>query len=164
MQTKACSKCGEIKDVSLFHKDKRGMSGVRGNCKDCFSSAQKVRNATPEGKAYVKTNNAKRYEGNPMWNKHRRANSSAIRLGLPGRITEQQVTDLFAEHGYCCYYCNLQSTDPSIITLDHYYPMATGGKNTIQNCVPACAKCNESKKDRDPEEFIKNKAKKDLTT
>lgn len=35
MKTKKCSKCGEIKDISEFHKYKRSKDGVRSKCKIC---------------------------------------------------------------------------------------------------------------------------------
>lgn len=36
-QYKKCSKCGEIKLVSQFDKDKKGKFGVRGYCKKCYN-------------------------------------------------------------------------------------------------------------------------------
>tara|TARA_R110000824_G_scaffold64905_1_gene169410 strand:+ start:698 stop:1192 length:495 start_codon:yes stop_codon:yes gene_type:complete len=164
MQTKKCGKCKEVKDVDMFCKDKWRKDGRKCQCKACVSAAQKVIRATAEGQAYQKASKAKKDEENPMWQKHGFANSKAKSLGLPGRITEQQVKDLFAGHGHFCYYCDVQSTDPSVLTLDHYMPFERGGKNAIQNCVPACAKCNFIKNDMDPEEFIEKKAKKPLTS
>ena len=34
---KQCSKCGEIKLISEFDKEKTGVKGVRGNCKKCYN-------------------------------------------------------------------------------------------------------------------------------
>lgn len=35
METKYCSKCGQEKLLDKFHKDSRGVKGVRADCKDC---------------------------------------------------------------------------------------------------------------------------------
>ena len=35
MQTKTCSKCGEEKLLTEFHKDKKGKYGVHNRCKEC---------------------------------------------------------------------------------------------------------------------------------
>ncbi|WP_300908340.1 hypothetical protein [Corynebacterium stationis] len=37
MQTKTCTKCGEEKPVTEFHKQKRGKYGVTSRCKGCIS-------------------------------------------------------------------------------------------------------------------------------
>ncbi|MFC5470659.1 HNH endonuclease [Cohnella suwonensis] len=50
---------------------------------------------------------------------------------------------------YTCYFCG-QYGD----TIDHLLPRAKGGHTTPDNCVCACNECNQSKADRDLEEFI----------
>lgn len=35
MQTKKCSKCGEVKPISEFYKGKKYKDGIRGTCKKC---------------------------------------------------------------------------------------------------------------------------------
>lgn len=60
MQEKKCSKCGEVKDVSEFHKDKTKKNGLSSYCKNCI-------------KAHVKQwcikNSDKHKETNKKWNK-----------------------------------------------------------------------------------------------
>lgn len=50
---------------------------------------------------------------------------------------------------HTCYYCG-QYGD----TIDHLLPRAKGGHTTPDNCVCACMACNQSKADRDLEEFV----------
>ena len=38
---KQCTKCGELKELSEFHKDKRMNSGVRPDCKECKRAQNK---------------------------------------------------------------------------------------------------------------------------
>jgi|GEM_PF-364364 len=50
---------------------------------------------------------------------------------------------------YTCYFCG-QYGD----TIDHLRPRAKGGHTTPINCVCACSLCNQSKADRDLDEFV----------
>ncbi|MFC5529546.1 HNH endonuclease [Cohnella yongneupensis] len=50
---------------------------------------------------------------------------------------------------YTCYFCK-QYGD----TIDHMLPRAKGGHTTPDNCVCACNLCNQSKADKDLEDFI----------
>jgi len=50
---------------------------------------------------------------------------------------------------YICRFCG-QYGD----TIDHLLPRAKGGHTTPDNCVCACNECNQSKADRDLEEFM----------
>ncbi|KKO53967.1 HNH endonuclease [Paenibacillus sp. DMB20] len=51
--------------------------------------------------------------------------------------------------GYTCYFCGRYGD-----TIDHLLPRAKGGHTTPVNCVCACMECNQSKADRDLEDFI----------
>jgi len=93
--------------------------------------------------------------GHPLYRKADSANCRAKEYGQPDRLLASQVERLFDNHGWSCYYCGLQSTDHSVMTLDHVIPFARGGSNTIQNCVPSCACCNSSKGDMTAEEFTR---------
>jgi len=50
---------------------------------------------------------------------------------------------------YTCYYCGGYGD-----TIDHLLPRAKGGHTTPVNCVCCCSLCNQSKADRDLEEFL----------
>lgn len=42
--------------------------------------------------------------------------------------------------GFKCVYCGREAT-----TIDHVVPQAAGGKDSYENCVAACKKCNNKK-------------------
>ncbi len=138
---KQCSKCGEVKSIDLFYRTKKNRDGRAGACKKCNDS--QPRNIDKRRKArsaYAKTIFGK------MVTKAADCNTRARKLyGVFEKITPTQMKDLFDSHGWCCYYCDMQSVDPSVMTVDHVVPLSAGGDNTIQNCVPACSKCNKSK-------------------
>lgn len=52
---------------------------------------------------------------------------------------------------YTCYFCGEYGD-----TIDHLLPRAKGGHTTPLNCVCACNLCNQSKADRDMDEFMQN--------
>jgi hypothetical protein len=45
-----------------------------------------------------------------------------------------------------CAYCGVQG---ALIEADHRVPLSRGGKNTIENIVPACRRCNRPQADQD---------------
>ena len=51
--------------------------------------------------------------------------------------------------GYRCYFCGGYGD-----TIDHLLPRAKGGHTTPVNCVCACMECNQSKADRDLDDFM----------
>ncbi|MBB6669821.1 HNH endonuclease [Cohnella nanjingensis] len=50
---------------------------------------------------------------------------------------------------YTCYFCGEYGD-----TIDHLLPRSKGGHTTPDNCVCACNLCNQTKANRDLDEFI----------
>ena len=80
-----------------------------------------------------------RYDG---WDKARSAaldaNAKAVRLGLPGRLSKEQVARL---HLLPCGYCGVLPA----LGIDHVIPFARRGSNTLDNLTPSCMTCNRKK-------------------
>lgn len=57
MNTKQCSDCKEIKDVSMFHKRSDSPDGFRGQCKECVNKKKRkwAQNNKSRVKEYRKT-------------------------------------------------------------------------------------------------------------
>jgi hypothetical protein len=53
--TKRCTKCGEDKDLSEFHTERRSSDGVTARCKSCTSQYQKEWSARKGGSMYYRT-------------------------------------------------------------------------------------------------------------
>ncbi len=47
--------------------------------------------------------------------------------------------------GGLCRYCTGR---PTVIEIDHVWPIARGGRTTMTNCVSACSSCNRNKGSR----------------
>ena len=82
---------------------------------------------------------------------NRKAN---IGLRFAGKINASQISNLFAQHSYSCYYCAFQSTNLTEMTVDHVVPMVKGGENHTRNIVPCCFKCNVRKQARSESEYL----------
>lgn len=49
--------------------------------------------------------------------------------------------------GFRCVYCGLTPQDDVVLQIDHVYPKAKGGENTMENFATACNYCNLGKGD-----------------
>lgn len=56
---------------------------------------------------------------------------------------------LYIRDGLACVYCESGIEDGARLTLDHLIPYSHGGKNTADNLVTACLKCNSARGNRD---------------
>jgi len=63
----------------------------------------------------------------------------------PKCVTDEFLADLYQQD---CLYCGARCQH-----ADHFYPIARGGIHCVENIVPACQPCNNSKCARDPYEF-----------
>jgi len=67
---------------------------------------------------------------------------------------------IWRDHNKCQYCANDFAAGE--LTLDHIVPRSRGGKNTWTNLVACCKKCNQTKRDRTPEEADMKLLKKPL--
>lgn len=58
-----------------------------------------------------------------------------------------------ANQGWECFWCG-ESISKCTATTDHIFPRARGGSNRFHNIVASCQRCNGTKGDLDPVEFI----------
>ena len=97
-------------------------------------------------------------------NKHKIREKKRRRKGLEAKaLKESKTADLILawEMGWrgnliICPYC-LKNTPPEKIHIEHFFCLSKGGPHEINNLSVACASCNESKSDKDPFEFIKDR-------
>jgi 5-methylcytosine-specific restriction endonuclease McrA len=77
---------------------------------------------------------------------------SIIRLNrfvhLPFKKVALSRVNIYKRDGYACVYCGKRDS----LTLDHVLPRSRGGRDSWDNLVTACQKCNTEKGDRTPEE------------
>lgn len=59
---------------------------------------------------------------------------------------------LFRRDGHICLYCG-QHFQAASLTRDHVLPMSRGGRDSWENVVTACFRCNNLKGNKTPEEW-----------
>ncbi|MBD3217414.1 MAG: HNH endonuclease [candidate division Zixibacteria bacterium] len=78
---------------------------------------------------------------------------SVVRLGFYVKVPRKRIflsrKNIIKRDGHKCMYCG--RTDGAM-TVDHVVPKRMGGKDTWENLVCACTKCNNRKGDRTPEQ------------
>ncbi len=77
---------------------------------------------------------------------------SVIRLRRYKRVPYKQIMlsrkNILRRDGHRCQYCG---TSASPLTVDHIVPRSHGGRDTWENLVTACVRCNNIKSNRTPE-------------
>lgn len=80
---------------------------------------------------------------------------SVIRLReykkIPYRMQQVSKKNILMRDSYRCMYCGTRGNGQTL-ELEHIIPKSRGGKNTWENLVASCRKCNQKKGDRTPEE------------
>ena len=132
MTNKLCSDCKEVKDVSVFNRNKRKRDGLGDKCRDCM-------------KAYRK--------------KHYEANKETYKVNIQANREERKIGIEKYLYGYLmanpCVDCG--NSDPRVLEFDHKDPelkkcnvsqLLTGDYiwdtvfEEIQKCEVRCANCH----------------------
>lgn len=142
-----CIACKEWKIYNEFHI--RTESGrPYSKCKKCHIEHCGTR---------LKENPPKWYDAD-VW----RSRSYAKKYGVESTLTPEEWKNIVDNKNFSCYLCGTQlSIEPkseNIVLIEHVIPMSRGGKNSADNVLPACIRCNVAKRDMTIEEF-KQRAK-----
>lgn len=81
---------------------------------------------------------------------HRRRARLALANGFMS-VSSRDIQLRFDEFNSRCAYCGADCSP----TLDHFIPIASGGRHVLSNLLPACATCNLSKSARNPETWYR---------
>lgn len=83
---------------------------------------------------------------------HRRRAES---YGVGGVFDQGDVMIRLARQGERCHYCGevLELTGRRKFQVDHFIPLARGGRNSMSNIVCACPECNRDKGVKMPWEY-----------
>ncbi len=77
---------------------------------------------------------------------------SVVRLKWYVRVPYKHIMlnrkNILRRDGYRCQYCGRRED----LTVDHVIPRSRGGRDTWENLVTACTRCNSRKGNRTPEE------------
>lgn len=62
------------------------------------------------------------------------------------KISERDWSRMLLIYGHRCAYCGGGAGE--VLEIEHVVPLSRGGRHSIGNVVPACARCNQTKNDR----------------
>jgi hypothetical protein len=181
METKKCSKCGEVKSVKEFDKGKRSKDGLRSQCKSCRKQyhAQHKEEKKQYRKQYyeqhkeeVKQKNKQYYEQHKEEAKQKnkqykerhkeeieqickttRSRYMTLQSSAKRRNIEINLSfeDFVSISSQPCVYCGEVCLDTVGCHLDRW--MNSKGY-MIDNVVSCCGKCNMAKNIMDGPEFL----------
>lgn len=179
-----CKGCGEAKPLTEYHKDANGTDGYRAKCKPCRSVYMKGYQETNADARREYTQRRMRENGDRVREldrlRYERDKEKRVALAseqvkirrarLAGVITDPAVNvpALREIHGDACCYCGVEMSfirrprgsglAPNRATLEHILPISRGGSHTFENTALACHRCNVSKNDKTPEEWLASRA------
>ena len=145
-----CSMCDRLLPQGDFYWKPSGCH--QAGCKSCRSryGAHKYR-ADPIGHTERSRNYARAHP--EMMRKHayiRITRRRAAAMGVEHDGTEREA--IIERDGPWCYLCGCEVA-PADIHIDHVIPLSRGGSHTADNLAVAHSFCNQSKKDKTPEEY-----------
>jgi 5-methylcytosine-specific restriction endonuclease McrA len=120
------------------------------NNRELFREIEARYRNSENGKKLVKAS-IKRY------NKTEKGRIRAVRGAHKRRVTlrnghhefysKEDIQNLFERFGLSCAYCGKhQSKLENVLEIEHVVPITKGGADRLQNFVPACRSCNNSKR------------------
>lgn len=60
-------------------------------------------------------------------------------------ITQSKKLKIWRRDNFTCTYCSKESSNKTVLTVDHILPREYGGDNTTNNLTTACRGCNKKK-------------------
>jgi 5-methylcytosine-specific restriction endonuclease McrA len=94
-----------------------------------------------------------RYMCDPAFRRHECQRNSERKAKNRGnhtvRLNSNAITERFAQFDNSCAYCG----STAHLIVEHFIPRAKGGPHVLGNLLPACQRCNVSKRDHDPEHW-----------
>lgn len=172
--TKKCSKCGEIKFLENFHKQKLSIDGFGSWCKSCKhlrrsidyknNKSEQNKNAIKwkkEHRKIISRKNKEAYHKDVELSRLKyRIYNGRYRKSHPEKITQynndhrarilQSGGTIKSDEwlSLCNKYgnvCLCCGKGDVKLTIDHVVPLSKGGANLITNVQPLCKSCNSKK-------------------
>ncbi|AUR90574.1 Cas9-type HNH domain protein [Vibrio phage 1.162.O._10N.261.48.E3] len=171
-----CIKCECTFDESNFYNDKSKPNGKKPRCKACDKLSrdpekrrvyekeywsdperrekkrQQVKNSIRKNKEKHKKTRSKYLKTQAGINTQRKAGQVTRCKSKGAYIEHVDPLELYTEQNGICYMC-LEQFDFKDMQMDHLIPISKGGKHEVSNVKMCCAKCNQKKGAKLPEEL-----------
>jgi len=148
---KKCVVCNEIKSIDEYFNRKITKDGKESRCKECDKKREKIfsKQTTEKRKRWLY-----KYRKTDVY----KAKSSARgreRKNKLKAISPRKMKEWILKQEKVCYWCGVDCSDN--FHIDHYYPLAKGGKHDVDNLVLSCPHCNLSKGAKLPDVFARER-------
>ena len=74
--------------------------------------------------------------------------SASKKTNIVEKFSNRDIINIYNDH---CFYCQRGKFEH----IDHYIPLSKGGTHTLDNVRPSCERCNLTKSNKLPDEFLK---------
>jgi hypothetical protein len=155
---KECSTCGILRELDNYKKDKTGVAGKAGRCKECDKEIRAGQRAEIKDKnrKYHAENRDKiisqkrNYHSRKEVKQHYlawRLNKRALKNGLPATLNADEVRKVIEYFDGAC----ALTGDQENVDLDHFITLSTGAVGSVyENLVPLRHDLNSSKQASNP--------------
>lgn len=151
---KQCNKCGEVKPLEMFCKNKTTKDGHGRECKQCAAERSKaMRKADPEkfrerGKKWRETNPNYVTQWKQRNKKRTKTQKRKDYLKSTYGISLEQYEDMRVAQQYRCYVCNkhedeVSNAGPTALNVDHCHSTGVIRKLLCMSCNIALGKVND---------------------
>lgn len=174
-RTKVCPKCTTEQPKTNFSKSADRKDGLNPYCKQCdrnkyLKNKEKV---LQRSKEWARENHGRRLEIQKKWRETNKDLSNqlirdwqsrnrekmvaacsrrrALIAGVGGNYTANRIKELIKLQKNKCACCKQHLMKYHV---DHIQPISKGGSNSIENIQILCPRCNQTKSNRDPIEFM----------
>ena len=153
-EEKQCRICGEVKPLNEFYRRKDSRDGHRSECKVCMDVQNRhYHNAHKESIA----KRCKRWRENfpekrKLGRKRSEVNRRARLKNAEGSLKKGDIQNQLQTQRCKCWWCKREVG--SNYHVDHLIPISRGGSNDKSNIVIACPKCNMSRNNKLPNEWV----------
>jgi 5-methylcytosine-specific restriction endonuclease McrA len=115
----------------------------------------------PEARLLVEREQKRRHAAwkhkhDPVYRLYHRQKSkrrkAMMRDSVAVQVEAKQLRARFAQFDHCCAYCGVSGED---LHIEHVVPISKGGPHALGNIIPACQRCNFSKRDHDAESWYR---------
>lgn len=100
-----------------------------------------MRAGRPKGNKAEAKQARKPKKAHKMYQLARDHNRRAKRWGQPGRLSAEELHEIYTEQGKQCQKCESKYD----LTFDHVIPYSEGGEHTRNNLQLLCRRCNSAK-------------------
>lgn len=144
-----CRKCGIMKSLTEFSKDRDNIDGLNYTCKSCCNEYYYA------NRLHIRQKQKKYCISNPDIILANGRNRRARERNAPGKNTASDIKQLMTLQKSKCAVCRCSIKNG--YHVDHVIPLSKGGSNDKFNLQLLCQHCNQSKHAKDPVIFMQQR-------